>query len=442
VVGKPDPASDGAQPVVTSHLVFVTLGSLGDLHPLLALAIEWERRGGRATLATSEFHRERVERVGIGFVPLRPEFDPTDRELARRAMDLKRGTVFLLRELTFPHVRDAYEDLAGLLERAEAEGEPVDGFVASELAFAVPVLAEARSLPWAATVLQPMALVSAYDPPVVPILSVLSRLRWLGPLLTNALIRGFERFVRSWARPVRELREELGLPSGGEYVTRAKEHADLALVLFSSVLGDRQPDWPERAVACGFPFNRESKTVALSPGLTSFLEAGEAPLVFTLGSAAVFDPGAFYIESLAAARELGRRAVLLVGEEDRSGLPSELPDTVHVEAYAPFSLLFPRAAAVVHQGGVGTTGEALRAGVPQLVVPYSHDQPDNAARVARLGVARVLARDAYGAAGAARELRALLETPSYGEAATRAAQVVRKETGLATACDALERMVY
>ncbi len=241
---------------------------------------------------------------------------------------------------------------------------------------------------------------------------------------------------------MRELRAELGLPDDGESVTRAKERANLALVLFSEVLGERQPDWPEHSEECGFPFYRESKSVVLSPALTAFLDAGEAPVVFTLGSAAVFDPGPFYTESLAAARELGRRAVLLVGEEDRSGLSGDLPDSVHVEAYAPFSLLFPRAAVVVHQGGIGTTGEALRAGVPQLVVPYSHDQPDNAARVARLGVARVLGRETYGAAGATRELRAMLDTASYREAATRVAGVVRKETGLATACDALERMIY
>jgi UDP:flavonoid glycosyltransferase YjiC (YdhE family) len=110
-------------------------------------------------------------------------------------------------------------------------------------------------------------------------------------------------------------------------------------------------------------------------------------------------------------------------------------------AYAPYSELFPRAVAVVHQGGIGTTAQALRAGRPMLVTPFSHDQPDNAARMERLGAARVLALKNYRAETVARELQALLETNKYADSAMRAARTIESEDGVRAACDGLEAAV-
>jgi UDP:flavonoid glycosyltransferase YjiC (YdhE family) len=112
-----------------------------------------------------------------------------------------------------------------------------------------------------------------------------------------------------------------------------------------------------------------------------------------------------------------------------------LPDGVAVFNYAPYGELLPRAAAVVHQGGVGTTGQSLRAGIPMLVVPFNHDQPDNAARVTRLGVARNLTRESYKARRVAKELAELLGNPSYSSAAKEVGEQVRAENGAARAVD-------
>src|SRR6185436_6166855 len=118
--------------------------------------------------------------------------------------------------------------------------------------------------------------------------------------------------------------------------------------------------------------------------------------------------GDFYQQSAAAAAELGQRAVLLIGRDPRNAPREPLPDGVQAAGYAPFSELFSRASAIVHQGGVGTTAQALRAGRPMLFVPFAHDQPDNAARVIRLGVARQIDRQQYRAKKVAAELRKLL----------------------------------
>ena len=132
--------------------------------------------------------------------------------------------------------------------------------------------------------------------------------------------------------------------------------------------------------------------------------------------------------------------MLLVGR-DTGNRPASLPEGVIAVEYAPFAALFPRAAAVVHQGGVGTTGQAMRAGRPMLVMPFAHDQPDNAERVRRLGIARTIPRHRYGAAAAARELGTLLDDPGYSERAASVGERVRREDGVASACDALEALI-
>lgn len=152
------------------------------------------------------------------------------------------------------------------------------------------------------------------------------------------------------------------------------------------------------------------------------------------------DAGAFFQQSAEAATRLGCRAVLLIGKDPRNRLGS-LPRGIAAFEYAPFSELFPRSAAIVHQGGIGTTAQALRSGRPMLVMPYSHDQPDNAERVVRLGVARTISRKRYTAARAARELQRLLGDPSYLRKALEAGKRFLEDDGVGSACAALEGVV-
>jgi len=210
------------------------------------------------------------------------------------------------------------------------------------------------------------------------------------------------------------------------------------LALFSKWLADKQLDWPAQTIVTGFPWFDADGDVGLPQELIRFLDDGEPPLVFTLGSAVVADAGPFYHHSAAAANLLGRRAVLLV-KNPRVLLP-ELPEGVVAFDYAPFSQLFPRAAAIVHHGGIGTTGLAMRAGRPSLVMPCAWDQPDNAERAGRLGIARTIARNRYDPRRVAAELRLLLENPAYSQRASEIATKVRQEEGVKAACDALESM--
>jgi UDP:flavonoid glycosyltransferase YjiC (YdhE family) len=207
--------------------------------------------------------------------------------------------------------------------------------------------------------------------------------------------------------------------------------------MFSPLVGAPQPDWPANARVTGFAFYDRHEPMPAA--LQAFLDAGDPPIVFTLGSAAVFDPGEFYRDSAAAARAIGRRAVLLVGQDALAAPSSD--QQIAVAPYAPFSELFPRAAVIVHQAGIGTTAQALRAGRPMLIVPFSHDQPDNGARMVRLGVARVIGRRQYSASSATDALRGLLDDPSYSAKAGAAAAQIQRENGVARAGDIIEKVL-
>jgi rhamnosyltransferase subunit B len=417
-----------------ARIVIATFGSLGDLHPALALAHELRRRGHEPVIATSEPYRAKVSAQNLSFAAIRPNLSLDNPELVRRVMDGQRGSEYLMRELVYPGVRDMHTDLL-----AAAAG--ADFLLGSELACAVPLVAEQLRLPWAFFALSPISLLSIYDPTVLPGPAFLRLIQSLGPLANRTILRIAHWASYSWWAPVRQLRRELGLAPGRSPLFAGKYSPYLNFALFSPLLQSAQRDWPANTHQPGFCFFDENETtragsVSLPATVASFLDAGEPPIVFTLGSAAVQLAENFYVHSAQAAQQLGRRAILLLGKNPP---PANLPPSILAWDYLPYALIFPHAAAVVHQGGVGTTAQALRAGRPMLIVPFAHDQFDNAARLTRLGVGRTLARGRYRADRIARALTPLLADPRPTQLAAEIGARIRSEAGVASACDALER---
>jgi rhamnosyltransferase subunit B len=435
VVPTTQPIERGIRPG-RRRIVFTTFGSLGDLHPYIAVALGLKARGCDAVIATSGIYREKIEALGIDFRAVRPDFPDlaNDVALMRRIMDRRTGSEFVIRELTMSVVRESYDDTLTAADGA-------DLLVSHMLTFTTRLVAEIKGIPWASTFLQPLGLFSAYDPPVLPQAPFLGALRFLGPAFHRALFRLAKWSVRSWSEPWHRLRAEIGLPSiSANPLFEGQNSPTLVLMMFSKLLADRQPDWPRQAVLTGFPFYDRDGDAGMPSELVRFLDAGPPPIVFTLGSSAVIDAGTFYDHSAFAAKLMGRRAVLLVGKDTRNR-PASLPDNIVAFDYAPYSELFPRAAAIVHQGGVGTTAQAMQSGRPMLVMPYGHDQPDNADRMTRLGIARTIPRHRYTPAHAAAELRHLLDKPAYSQRAVAVGEQVSQEDGVRAACDALEAML-
>jgi rhamnosyltransferase subunit B len=412
----------------SKRIVIATIGSLGDLHPCLALALELMRRGHQVTVATTPYYKPKVEALGIHFRAIRPDWDPTNPDLIRKCEDLKSSLEVLYRNIILPELKGTYEDL--LLAARDA-----DLMIAGEVVYAAPLVAEKLALRWVSAILSPLSFFSSFDPSVTVNAPALIHLRKAGPIAYRTGLSLGRLAIRHWSNPVRRLRREQGLRSDCDPVFRDKFSPDLVLALFSPWLAQPQPDWPPQTSQPGFVyFDHRSADATVSSRLSRFLSSGDAPIVFTQGSTAVHNPGHFYEVSAAAAKRLGRRAILL-GSKATPQLDS--PDLL-VLPYVPYSQVFPHAAINVHQGGSGTTGEALRSGRPMLIVPYGWDQPDNAARIARLGVGLNVARSHYSVNTAMAALKSILESPRISARAADVGYQVAAEDGLGSACDAIE----
>jgi rhamnosyltransferase subunit B len=423
------------------RIVISTFGSFGDVHPYVAIALELKRRGHRPVIATSEIYREKTDALGLELHPMPPDLPGYDRpdEVARMVaslMDPKQGPERVFSEFINPHLPAMYDALAEATRDA-------DLLTTHVLSLVGPPLVEKTGVKWVSTILAPISFFSNYDPPVLPQMPWLYQLLKHSPALSRAAMRVGRWRLDQIAEPVFRLRAGLGLPRGRSPLLEGQHSPRMVLALFSTAIGRRQPDWPPQTRVTGFPFydrrDRAGDASGLDPAIEEFLSAGEPPVVFTLGSSAIWAAADFYGESLKAARDLGVRALLLIGEERNR--PASLPEGAAAFDYAPYGDLLPRARAVVHQGGIGTTAQGLRAGVPSLVVPFSHDQFDNGSRVARAGAGRWLARSKYNAATAARELRALLADESYTSRAAEVGRQVRSEDGAGAAADAIEEVL-
>jgi hypothetical protein len=325
-----------------------------------------------------------------------------------------------------------YEDLTEAVRGADA-------LISTEVVFPAKSVAEKTGVKWITTTLAPGTFLSAHDPFVPPTAQWLRHLRFLGSGFHSAMYKVVHRIIDSWFEPYREFRRELGQSDNLNPLFEGKSDL-LNLAMFSKVLGSPQPDWFHSTVQTGFCFYDGQDDLGKMPeALTRFLDAGEPPIVFTLGSAAVMDSRDFFEESGRAVQILNRRAVLLYGIFNEQ--PKITGENIAAFDYAPYSQIFPRAACVVHQGGVGTTAQVLRAGVPHLIMPYSHDQPDNAARCERIGTARVISREKYNGETAAKELSALLNDEDYKQNAVKAGKIVCAEHGTKMACDAIEAVL-
>ena len=414
-------------------IALATFGSLGDLHPKLAIALELKARGHDVTVAAMHLYREKIEGIGLRFHPMAPHLEMEDKELAKKLMDLDKGPENMMKLVLMPGLREMYDDLLPIAESA-------DLLITGEVVLVAKSLAEKTGVPWISTSLMPLTMFSSHDPNVYPNAGWYEKLRFMPALFHDLLFKFMSGTISGWFEPYREFRQSLGLDPNHDAMFRGKYSELLHLALFSRVLAEPQPDWPPQTKQTGFCFyDGKIEEGSVPEGLNEFLDSGEPPIVFTLGSAAALDAGNFFYESIEAAKKLGRRALLLYGKDQL--LPECLNDEVVAFEYAPYSLVFPRAAVVVHQGGVGTTGQVLRAGAPHLIMPFSHDQPDNAARCRRLGVAEVISRYSYTAESAAKALSKILANKEYAEKAARYGEIVRSEHGTIATCDEIESVL-
>ena len=414
--------------------MFSTFGSLGDLHPYLALALEAKARGHEPILATAPKYRAKVENLDLNFRLVRPDLPPQDEyaPLAKRVMDGKDGPRTLFEEILAPAIREQTQDL---LEACT----DCDLIITHPAAMGGPLAARKLQKKWLSSVLAPISLWSELDAATPPTAPFLDFLRVFGPIWPRIYYGLGKLGTSKWIAPVERLRAEMGME--GEHPMFEGQFSPWGtLALFSPQWARPQRDWPQNTTAPGFCFyDAQGYDGQSEEDWRSWVAQGSAPIVFTLGSSAVYDAGEFWRRSAEYATRLNARAVLLTGSP--TGI--NWPDNVLEIGYAPHSQIFPLASLIVHQGGAGTTAQALRAGVPQLVMPYAHDQPDNARRVRNLGVGRSISRRLY-ERGSKGDFALELMSEAQGECAEKARVVgekIRAENGPRAACEVMEKVI-
>lgn len=355
------------------HAILVSMGTDGDVFPFVGLGAMLHSRGHRVTLVANEHYHAIASRCGFAFRAL--VSDAETRELIGNP-DIWHPVKSAIVGARWG--RRAVDRQYALLSELARDEDAV--LVAYPPVFAARLVQEKLSRPLASVVPMPWMILSASAPPAVP--GAFNLPRWTPRPAVNLYWRTLEaaadlligRFVDRLGRsldlkPIRRIYRWCLSPQ-------------LIIGMFPEWYAPPQPDWPPQMRLAGFPLFDGGKEDSLPDGVRDFCKAGLPPIAFTFGTGMMHGARLFRA-AIEACQILGARGILLTkfGQQ----LPAPLPPFVHYCEYAPFRKLFPHCTAVVHHGGVGTTAQALAAGLPQLILPMAWDQPDNAARVKRLG---------------------------------------------------------
>ena len=400
-------------------IILATFGSGGDLEPFILMARALRSLGHRVHLLAPIDHHARLHDSGlphetVGSAALIDSMldDPELWDERRGLGVLARGLAGVLDETVDAFIRLAADT------RCIAVCHP----------FMLPAAAIARAqLPALRVVgawLAPSSMRSIHDPLTV------GRQR-IAPWVPLAWRRALWRFVdRHWIDNrmlpwLNAARARHGLPGVDHFFAHLGDCGDAALGLFPAWFARPAPDWPAPFLQADFPLPPIAAS-ALAPELEAFLAAGEPPVVFTFGTA---------MRHAATTFEAGRRALAALGRRGvfvtrhAAQLPADLPCDILRVPHAPFASLLPRAAAIVHHGGIGTTAEALRAGIPQLAVASAFDQFDNGQRLRMLGVGDMLPAKRVDARSLRRRLARLLASETTAQACAVAATRLASDRG-------------
>ena len=408
-------------------ILLFPVGSAGDVYPMVGLGRRLADRGHDVTVITCGYFRDVIDRAGL------PLIEMGSAEQFRRVMDDPdlwhplRGFQIVANWGVLPWFRDQYR----LIMQLHEPGNTL--LVSSALATGARIAQEKQGIPMASIHLQPAVFWSEFESPKLG--GMIPGPRWFKRWQFALAQRLFT--DRILCGPINEFRAELGLAPMRRVVERWWHSPQQVIGLFPDWFGPPQPDWIPNVALTGFPLWDSSDVSEPMPELEEFLSAGDPPIVFLPGSA-MTQGKRFFSAAVDACKRLGRRAILLTPFTDQ--LPVDMPPTVRNFSFVPLSRLLPRSAAIVHHGGVGTTAQGLAAGIPHLVMPMSHDQPDNAARVARLGVGRPLKPRAFRPRRVAAILEGLLASNEVKRNCQEKAARLAGVDALGMTCDVLEGM--
>ena len=409
------------------RVIIYTIGSAGDVHPFVRLGLAMQARGHEVFVITSGFFKDLIDRAGLEF----RELGSAERfQTVQNDPDLWHP-VKALPTVVKHAVDPSYEPILEYACELNVPGKTV--MVCSSLAFGARNARDLLDIPLVTVHVAPSLFPSCYRQPVLHGMMIgqsaprfLKSLQWkiAGKVLDSLVCPSLNRFRRSH-----------GLPSARNMLAEWWHSPDRVIALFPEWFAAPQPDWPEQTRLTGFPLFDEKGMRELPAELEEFLSTGEAPVVFTPGSA-MKHGHAFFSEAVKALKLKGRRGILLTPFHET--IPANLPPEIRHFSYVPFSEVLPRAAALVYHGGIGTCAQTLQAGIPHLIQPMAHDQLDTLSRVRDLGVGDGLHPKHFKAKCIAEKLDQLLGAENVRKRAKEIATRFGGTDWMGRACEIIE----
>lgn len=354
-----------------------TLGTRGDVQPFVALAARLKKMGHSAVICTSGSFRKLVADNGVVFCQVASDLmallkTEEGRQVMDNGMRHPLRAMRYAKEVVNPAFRKSLDDFW-----AGAQG--ADVILYHPKALAAPDMAKALNIPCISVPPVPIT----YPISEFPNLAIAPTANWGAALnrLSYAISRKAD---LSSLKEINDFRRKtLGLPTrkAGIYAYDIDGRPIPIICPVSPILFEDVKSWNGHVFLPGF-FYLDTEHQALDPQVETFLTDGDRPIVVSFSSMLLHQPQEFLSILLKALKATGNRCVLLTGEMD---FPYEGDERILVVKSAPHGLLFPRAKGIIHHGGIGTVAEALRSGVPQLIIPFSADQPFWAHRLHRLG---------------------------------------------------------
>lgn len=418
-------------------VVLLTVGPLGALRPLLALAVGLRQAGHEPVLGSHENYKEMVEQEGVTFSPIAPDS-------AGLASDRSRDSQFSAAGNPLRYFK------ALRIEAGELKKAALDVFDRSlDLCRGADLILYHAHMHVASAIAEHLGIpgIQAYNTPVTPTSEFPSYVRLrhsqgssacsnrcsflMRDLVTWLPYRGT---INQWRRDALAL-PPLGL--AGPYRELDRQHCPLLYSISPSMLG-RPGDWPDWVHLTGYWQLEEQAHFQPPEDLLRFLDEGPAPICIGFGSMRYGDAEAMTRLVVAAVEQTGQRAILLSGWQGLEETP--LPATILMCKTIPHHWLFERVTASVNAGGIGTLTAALRAGLPSLVVPFGGDNLFWGWQAARLGVGpQAIPVKKLSSGLLAERLGDLVNNPAYRSAAQRISQSMKAENGVATAVELVEK---
>jgi len=349
------------------RVLLSTIGSRGDVQPIVALGSELKALGHDVILCVPPDFRDWIEGLGMPVTPIGPALRSTGKARV--------GGITITpeqrRQMLEGTVAAQFETIASAARGADL----IVG--ATALQVAAPAVAESMGIPYVFAAYCPAVLPSRHHaPPVLPMLGDAPPPRMAD--YTERWVSDARRWNDTWLPLINAQRESLGLSPIDD--VRSYVHTQRPWLACDATLGP----WPDPAADAVFqtgawilPDER-----ALAPEIHTFVDAGEPPVYCGFGS--IRAPDGLARVMIDSVRAIGRRIILSRGWAELELVDAE-PDSI-ATGEVNQRLLFPRVAAVVHHGGAGTTHAAARAGVPQVIVPQHYDQHYWSQRVEELGI--------------------------------------------------------